>query len=246
MGKRTPTARRSIEPGWKMAGVSDGRRVDLGLGLSGVRLPLWLVVVMVLLMGGCSSSPATVPSAPAVPTSRAARVGPGTSGPAQSGEEGVRALLGGADEVPPITGYGDFSGVDWYELDVYAVAEAEAACLRDHGYPVTILPPGNGISFAGIPQKQQAEAAAVLQACDAGLNLPAYHPPDRATLERLYRKTLETADCLRREGYDVGDAPSMETWVESWPTGPWSPYDSIPPSVSDDEWDRLNVACPQQ
>jgi len=83
----------------------------------------------------------------------------------------------------------------------------------------------------------------------AGMNLPSYHPPSREVIERQYQQVLELAECLRQQGYDIPQAPSEETWIDSWPTGPWSPYNALAlptGQAGQDEWDRLNVACPQQ
>ena len=71
-----------------------------------------------------------------------------------------------------------------------------------------------------------------------------------------YDSELTTAECLRNEGYEVPEAPSLETYREGLmsppesgevPTtsasSPWSAYRDI--NVGKSEWERLNMACPQ-
>jgi hypothetical protein len=212
-------------------------------------LQSWLPLVL-LLTAGCSASQVSGPTSPVsttVTTSiETTAVATETTTTVSAG--GMLDLIG-VDPLPPITGYGDYSDVDFYDLDVFEVTEAEVACLHDHGFPVTIIPPGDGISFQGISPEQNGEAAATLEACMAGLNLPPYHPPSREVMERQYQQVLELAECLRQEGYDIPQAPSEETWIESWSTGTWSPYNDLAlptGQAGQDEWDRLNVACPQQ
>lgn len=41
----------------------------------------------------------------------------------------------------PITGYGDFSGVEHWHVDWYEVTTLEIQCLRDQGFAVEVIPP---------------------------------------------------------------------------------------------------------
>jgi hypothetical protein len=76
----------------------------------------------------------------------------------------------------PITGYGDFSGMSWFEIDERYVAELVVRCMKDAGMPATLSPDG-GVLFEDIPLDQNRQAQATMQACIDGLNLPVYTPP---------------------------------------------------------------------
>ncbi len=70
-------------------------------------------------------------------------------------------------------------------------------------------------------------------------------PPTEEQLEAHYQELLELKVCLEDEGYAIKDPPSLDVFVDSWDTGPWHPYESIPDSIAFSEWNRLNVECPQ-
>ncbi len=72
----------------------------------------------------------------------------------------------------PITGYGDFSGFGPFEIDRYYTTELLVRCIRDQGFAVEVIPPGDGISFTAVPVDQNQAAVDAAEACEAGLGLP--------------------------------------------------------------------------
>ncbi len=150
--------------------------------------------------------------------------------------------------VKPISGYGDFSGEDYFNVDWYEVTRLQVACLNDHGFPVTLIPPGDGISFASIPPEQSQAADATLEACRTGMNLPAPRPPDADELEKIYEWMLVVASCLETEGFTIPEPPTLEVFTDRYLFDGWNPYEFVDPSneMSVSEWNALNVACPQQ
>lgn len=150
------------------------------------------------------------------------------------------------DELAPIYGYGDFSGKRYSEIDWYEVTRLIVECANDYGMPVTLIPPGDGYSFAGIPMDQNAAAGRVVKACIAGLQIPPYESLTEDELAVRYEYLVDMKDCLTDEGYETSDAPTLDVFIEGWDIDAWNPYDDLVDSVGMTEWNRLNVACPQQ
>jgi len=121
-----------------------------------------------------------------------------------------------------------------------------AQCLIDGNWPVTSNAAGDGFTVGSIPVEQREafwEADADCQR-QAGPR-PVAPPPSEEEIAQIYEQLLEVADCLRKEGYDIAPAPSLEAFVDSYETGPWHPYLSLPDDLSASEWDRLERVCPQ-
>ncbi|MGA7096429.1 MAG: hypothetical protein WB245_02555 [Acidimicrobiia bacterium] len=110
--------------------------------------------------------------------------------------------------------------------------------------PARLLPPGDGYSLDEVDPRQLATARAILDACLAGLNLPSPQAPSEEQLAELYGDLLEVKECLEAEGYTVEPPPSLGLFIESYKTGPWHPYNSLP-NLDQAEWERLNDRCPQ-
>lgn len=147
--------------------------------------------------------------------------------------------------VPAIEGYGDFAGWEYFDIDWTEVVRLTVECANDHGFPVRVVPPGDGISYAEVPLEQNSRASAFVGACKAGLNLPAYRPPSTEQIRQQYYRLLEVKECLESEGYDIAEPTSIEVFVDSWAQGPWHPYLTLVNTVSIDEWVRLHTVCPQ-
>ena len=141
----------------------------------------------------------------------------------------------------PITGYGNFSGQDRFDVDSYQVVQLLAECVADHGFPLTVTGDGTGLTFQAVPPDQNQLAQAVLFACKAGLRLEKPAPPTVDQLEEAYAYMVAVAHCLEEEGYSVTDPPSVGVYIDS--QGYWNPYDDLVAGLQ--EWSRLNQKCPQ-
>ncbi|GEM_PF-2806219 len=195
-----------------------------------------LVVTLVLVTGACAAPGSdTADDAPPPVRTESPDFG-GTNAP--------------VDEIPDrITGYGDFSAFRYHEVDWIQVVRAIVECARDQGMPVEPIPPGDGISFDAVPLEQNELATKIVDACEAGLNLPTYEEPTRDQIARRYEDLLRLKACLEREGYEISDAPTLDSFVDGYGStrdGSWNPYDDLLFTVPYREWLRLNVACPQQ
>lgn len=141
----------------------------------------------------------------------------------------------------PIAGFGDFSDYDPFEEGDRPVNDAVFACVRAQGFPVQQTGSG-GVDFSGVTEEQNQIAFAVLIACKVGLNEPPPEPLNVEQLTEVYAYRLELADCVSGRGYDVGDPPSLDRFLEGG--GVWSPYPSFsgegPAAIA-----SLERACPQ-
>lgn len=222
------------------------------------------LLVSVTVLAGCSPSANTVTSPAVVPTtgsSIAVSTAPtGSTPPGLERSKDPEALakqlgllspdgeyVGPVDSngepllFEPITGYGDFSGQDPFDVDNYQVVRLLAECVADHGFPLTVTGDGTGLLFQSVPPEQNQLAQAVLFACKAGLGLEKPTPPTVEQLEEIYAYMVAVAHCLEEEGYSVTSPPSVDVYIDS--QGYWNPYDDLPADLS--ELTRLNQVCPQ-
>jgi hypothetical protein len=128
-----------------------------------------------------------------------------------------------------ITGYGDFSGVDYADVDRFLVMRLTVQCMQDHGFPVTLIPPGDGIDFAAVPLDQNLLAQRYLDACRAGLNLPPGRNYTPEELRELYRIWVEEViPCLEDLGYTAPELPTEDYVAENYYLDPYDPYGNVP------------------
>jgi hypothetical protein len=140
-----------------------------------------------------------------------------------------------------ITGYGDFAGMDYLDVDSFHVNHLIVQCMQDHGFPVQLIPPGDGIDFAPVPLDQNLLAQRYYDACRAGLHLP---PGRNATPEELrekYRIWVEQViPCLEELGYTAPELPSEDYVAENYYVDPYNPYGNVPM----DKLNEVYAACP--
>lgn len=142
----------------------------------------------------------------------------------------------------PITGYGDFSQYDSFDINAREVIEALSRCMSDHGFSVAIIPPGDGLSFADVPPEQSATAQETLERCRAGLSLPQPRPPNREELRSHFEALLEAKECVESMGYAVEPPPDFETFADTYTTGTWHPF-SLLDSLTEEEWQTVQQKC---
>ena len=133
------------------------------------------------------------------------------------------------------------------EVDLFARSEqirvwgeAMVACMADAGFDMTF---DGVVSFVvDDPGPHVGEFDTAMTRCQEQVEL-VYPPPRRLRREEAYRVKLQVADCLRELGFDIPQAPSLESFLDSWERGPWDPYRFV--SVPPERWVELNRICPQ-
>lgn len=122
-----------------------------------------------------------------------------------------------------------------------AQGDAFAACMERNGYVVSVRD-GAAVGIR-VPDELKSAYTETRNLCSAEADEVAPIPvPPR---EDTYEKLLETAECLRSLGYEIAPAPSLETWLETYDSGPWHPYNSLPRRLSDIEQQTIETDCPQ-
>lgn len=111
------------------------------------------------------------------------------------------------------------------------VGPLRGACLQHRGIDVTIGADGSSLYFQGIPQEQQDRLQEEQAICIALYPLDDTYggPLDDEELGRLYDYYVESlVPCLEAEGYSGFDAPSRDTYIESYGTeSDWIAYTDI-------------------
>lgn len=119
-------------------------------------------------------------------------------------------------------------------------------CLIDGDWPVTLNAEGDGFTVGSIPFDQQERFFEADRECMAKAGpMPVAPPPTPEEFATLNDALLAVAECLENEGYAIDPAPSLEVFADTYRTGPWHPYLSLPDDLSPAEWRRLERVCPQ-
>lgn len=117
-------------------------------------------------------------------------------------------------------------------------------CVKERGFPAEFVPP-DGVHHLAPPDQQDASLEAGEQClAEVDRRYPRTPAPSR---EQEFRAQLTVAECLRKLGYDIPQAPTFDAWVESFADpeqDPWLPYAFLPPMNLQD-WIKVDSACPQ-
>lgn len=118
-------------------------------------------------------------------------------------------------------------------------------CMTEQGFRK--LPDG---TWPGIPIDQKDTFNTALYVCHGSYPVPTiYNQPWSEEQKRaMYRYTVDTLiPCLKsEEDIVIVDIPSEETFVDSFDSAPWWPYEQVDYSgMTQSEVDSLNSRCPQ-
>ncbi|AXH97534.1 hypothetical protein [Ornithinimicrobium avium] len=108
-----------------------------------------------------------------------------------------------------------------------AEQEARVQCLQDAGFPADLQSDGN--IRVKVNPDQQAAYQAASEACDEQVDPGvAALPLSDAELEWLYGEYVASYECLKAQGYDPVQPPSLEAYIGVYRSGEptWSPYES--------------------
>lgn len=130
-----------------------------------------------------------------------------------------------------------------------SAASLVRTCLEERGFVTRSTE--NGRWEVDIPSGGEGQVAAeeALSECMEENEPPAPEPFTDEELSGHYDGLLESASCLREQGWEIDPAPSRQVFIETYPPvgggavseAPWSPYLSVPDQM-------LEVAleeCPQ-
>ena len=120
-------------------------------------------------------------------------------------------------------------------------------CLQQRGWDVKLSQPGSTSYDVKRNSNQDSQFAEDQVACDKEAGW-VQNPPMSEWIDaqwaQAYAFQRETADCLRGQGYEIPDIPSFQKWQDTFPTeDAWTAYEFVP-NVDEQEWNRLNQACP--
>ena len=140
--------------------------------------------------------------------------------------------------------------VRWVTLEDSVAAQVE--CLNEAGFPAESLG-GSGIGFDSIPDEQKALGGplhAAMWTCQAQYSVdPRTQVPFTKDQYRILHSYLDTTmrSCLKERGYEFGEAPSLESFIEGYESGhPWVPWEQLAlANVPQDEYAQLEQDCPQ-
>lgn len=122
-----------------------------------------------------------------------------------------------------------------------------ADCMRKSGFAVTVdesVP--TFLPADDLPDDQIGAWDEAFDKCREDLGPPPVEPLDPEQLPKLYEATLAAKVCLEDLGFAISEPPSLQAWIESYdsPSGPWLPHRDLP-QLPEEEWLRVNSACPQ-
>lgn len=120
--------------------------------------------------------------------------------------------------------YGDFSGQSYTMTDFVEVTTRTVECMNDLGFSVTVIPPGDGISYASVPPEQNAAAIAQSEECRRSMFVPEWSPPPTEELRIVYDYNVALNRCLAELGFITTPPPSFEEFQDTYVSGPWTAY----------------------
>ncbi len=120
---------------------------------------------------------------------------------------------------------------------VVPMSEATQAmidCLNAAGFSTTLTDDKEGwTSTYGKDQKRAYDLAAYT--CLAQYPADPAQSSSRMTRDQkliaYHYLTVTLVACLKDHGYTVTDLPSEQTFLDTWDTAPWNPYDQLPAGV---------------
>jgi len=183
-------------------------------------------LVSLVVLAACSTSPTTDPSTTA-------------AGRTLSAQElaDIDAALAQAAE--------NFGLTDPPQVDIVRVVSAadypstQVECLHDHGYTsATLTSDGTGVAVKSSADQTGAYQQAVYT-CMASYPVdPAQDDVGMTREEKLvayHYLTERLVECLADRGYTTTGMPTEESFLASWDSNRWNPYEQVPRAAWTDE-----------
>jgi uncharacterized protein YceK len=108
------------------------------------------------------------------------------------------------------------------------LANARAACLFASGWLVTVNREGH-IS-ANFPAGLEAEYASADRACLKKIGIDPNAPTPENVIIDAYGIHQNGAKCLRKAGWPISKAPTLQTFKDTYETNAWFPWEEVPDS----------------
>ncbi len=131
-----------------------------------------------------------------------------------------------------------------------AADDATLDCVRDRGWEIVVEE--DGWSAPGVTEAQFETYSADVEECSQlHQTVQALEDISPEEWQTGYAETVESAQCLRDEGYDIPETPSFQAWQDSYfadreGSEQWVPWLFVPvDSLSTEEWRELEETCPQ-
>lgn len=131
---------------------------------------------------------------------------------------------------------------------------AEIQCLAEAGFEGEETWDGALVNGPSVTSGEFDDFGRALESCNEQLGIENFALTD-AQFVQLYEQELAEKECLAAEGYDVGEPPSVETFMQTWATpSRWTAWDSsnaADPSAFDADFEKsqalqmqLALRCP--
>lgn len=118
-------------------------------------------------------------------------------------------------------------------------------CLSDRGYKATYDEFDESIGIEAGPSQDAETVRKDLTECRTASGFdPSPEPLTEEQVQKVYEMTLDTRDCLLREGYDIPDVPTEQKFAEIYESEPFVPYAYLP-ALSQEDLEALELKCPQ-
>lgn len=120
------------------------------------------------------------------------------------------------------------------------------SCMNEGGWDIEVRPDG-GIS-ANYADDQASAFNAAYAECETkfGYDVAPTYTDDE--IKAIYAKVVDTAACITEQGYDPGEPPTEQTFIDQVRgDGGWDPYIDlyVPGGLTDDEYFALLEECPR-
>jgi hypothetical protein len=87
---------------------------------------------------------------------------------------------------------------------------------------------------------------AAKRACEAEIGVPpTAQPLSESEIKARYDYLVQARECLLDLGYSISDPPSIDEFLDTWATGPWTPYSDLADQTNQQQWENANQRCPQ-
>ena len=131
------------------------------------------------------------------------------------------------------------------DTDSHAPARAFAACINEKGWDVKVDESDGSLPFEGTPAQMDQYQQDVAECTERQAPTIKQNDFSAEQWAGFYEEEVSRAECLRAEGINIPDVPSLQAFIDgALGSAPWTAY-SFVTGQSEENWKRLNAICPQ-